>query len=106
MDDDRSIVYQVRRDADEPVIKEGLRRATDDLEYGHCGAFGVPKGAGWGAARGAGECFFRPVAGEHPETGRPNDTPSGRRVVQFKSNDSRDDIEVLQPVRAVVHSRI
>lgn len=104
VDDDRSIIYQVRKEApDGPVLKEGLlRRAADDLEYGHCGAFGVPQGALVDGRPAEHANVFvanwRVNAKKH--TGQ---TTRHQAVewVQFKLNGGGDDIEILQPVRAL-----
>jgi hypothetical protein len=122
VDDDRSIVYQLRRDRpDGPVIREGLlARSIDDWDalgdgkkyvrqFGHPVAFGVPKGA---SARGKplaqGNVFvakwrviglpYDPVRKaliQGRDTPRPRQT-QGVEWVQFRLNERGDDIELLQ----------
>lgn len=124
VDDDLSIVYQVRRDApDGTVLKEGfLARTRDDWDpfnegkkfvrqHGHPVAFGVPKGARiqgkpalhanvfvakWRVCARAVDPQKRFLI--HSDT----DPDIGRRTqgvewTQFRLNDREDDLEVLVP---------
>lgn len=124
VDDDRSVIYQIRRDApDGELLKEGmLRPAADDWdplgdgtrllrEHGHPVAFGVPRGA---------RIEGKPLAHENvfvakwrvnskgvldPASGTIRPPPDGHESlmgvewVQFRLNDAGNDIEILQPVR-------
>ncbi len=127
VDDERSIIYQVRRDApDGPVLKEaffargemdwkvpGLPPLAEGNVYykqhGHMVAFGVPKGALMGGKPAPHANLFvakwrvsaRPI---NLQTGFMTfeglDRTIGQRVewVQFRLNDRDDDIEIVQPV--------
>jgi hypothetical protein len=127
VDDERSIIYQVRRDApDGAVLKEeffargemdwkvpGLSPLADGNVYykqhGHMVAFGVPKGALVGGKPAPHANLFvakwrvsaRPI---DVKTGfmtfQKLDRTIGQRVdwVQFRLNDREDDIEIVQPV--------
>jgi hypothetical protein len=119
-DDDRSIVWQLRRDApDGPVVKEGfLSRALEDWEplgdgrmffkqHGHPVAFGVPQGAVIGGKPAPHANVFvakwrtravrldaasgKLVAEENSRAGQ------GVEWTQFQINEHGDDIEILQP---------
>jgi hypothetical protein len=126
VDDERSIIYQVRADApDGRVLKEGFLvqgvmnwkvpglppLAEGNVYYkqhGHMVAFGVPKGAliGGKPAPNANlfvakwRCSGRPI---NPATGfmtfQGLNRAIGRRVewAQFRLNDREDDIEFVQP---------
>jgi hypothetical protein len=119
-DDDRSIVWQLRRAApDGPVIREGfLSRAVDDWEplgngrkffkqHGHPVAFGVPQGALIGGQPAPHANLFvakwrtravriDPVTGRlvHDENSR---VGQGVEWTQFRLNERADAIEILQP---------
>jgi len=127
VDDERSIIYQVRRDApDGAVLKEdffargemdwkqpGLPPLAEGNVYykqhGHMVAFGVPKGALIGGKPAPHANLF---VAKWRVSGRPInlatgfmtfqglDRAIGRRVewVQFRLNDREDDIEIVQPV--------
>jgi len=124
VDDDRSIIYQVRKDApDGPLLKEGMfRRAADDWdplgdgsklmrEHGHPVAFGVPKGASFEGRPAAHANVFvakwrvNSKGALDPATGNVVRPPEGYEPlmgvewVQFRLNDAEDDIEIIQPVR-------
>ncbi len=93
VDDDRSIVYQIRRgSSDGPVIREGhLARFRDERQHGHPVAFGVPKGALIGGKPAPHANVF---AAQWRWGGK------GKRGVewaQFRLNDREDDLEILQP---------
>lgn len=129
VDDDRSIIYQIRKDApDGDLLKEGmLRQATDDWdpdgdgsrllsEYGHCGAFGVPKGAKFEGHPMAHENVFvarwrvnakgrlDPLTGAITAPADEAARHMGVEWVQFRLNDAGDDIDILQPVQPL-HER-
>jgi len=122
VDDDLSIVYQLRSDRwDGPIVKEGFVSQTlndwDPLkegarhvkQHGHVTGFGVPKGALIGGKRVPHENIFvvmwRQVArARHPETGwleevhvRPDlwEKTSEACWRHFRLNDSADDIAWL-----------
>jgi hypothetical protein len=125
VDDDRSIVYQLRHGApDGRVIREGLLvRSRSDwdplgdgrtciMQHGHPVAFGVPKGALIGGKPAPSANVFvakwRKCARlydknrnyvEHgskdPELERRTQTVEW---VQFRLNPAEDDIEIIQPV--------
>ena len=126
VDDERSVIYQVRRDGpDGPVLKEDfLARGEMDWklpglpplpqgqvyykQLGHVVAFGVPKGAIFGGKPAPhGNRFVikwrvsaRPVeatTGFMPFEGR--DHTIGMRVewMQCRLNDREDDLEIVQP---------
>ena len=126
VDDDLSIVYQLRSDGfDGLVIKEGiLARSINDWDpfedgghyvrqHGHPSAFGVPKGALMGGAAAANANVFavmwRRVARVlDPEGGyllvprKHRDLTARTQAVewmQFRLNDAQDDIEILQPAK-------
>jgi len=124
VDDDRSIIYQLRKDRpDGPVLKEGLlRRAVDDWdpfgdgsrllrEHGHPVVFGVPKSAKVGGAPAPNGNVFvakwrvNSKGMLDPATGAITRPPEGYgsmmavEWVQFRLNDKEDDIEILQPVQ-------
>lgn len=126
VDDDRSIVYQLRKDApDGLLIKEGLLRpAADDWdprgdgsrllrEHGHPVVFGVPKGARIsGKPAPSANAFIakwrvNSKGTLDPATGIISRPPEGHesllRVewVQFRLNDAEDDIEIVQPVQTL-----
>ena len=120
-DDDRSIIYQLRRNApDGPVVCEGLiARALDDWEpfldgnkcvrqYGSPVAFGVPRGARIdGKSLPHANVFavkWRVLAlAIEPGSGRVSNDPvlrartQGVMWAQFRLNDVEDHLEVLQP---------
>ena len=126
VDDERSIVWQLRRDAPEgPVVREGfLARAQADWrpdgvpaaadgkvwfkQHGHMVAFGVPKGAHIAGKPAVNANVF---VAKWRVLGRALDlkrdylektaapTTQGVEWVQFKLNAREDDIEILQPVR-------
>jgi hypothetical protein len=116
IDDDRSIVYQVRENApDGAVLRENfLSRCVDDWqphndgkiyrkEHGHPVAFGVPRGALIGGKRAPNENVFVAkwrVLGKTVEDGKVSrETTSktqGAEWVQFRLNEAGDDIEILQ----------
>jgi hypothetical protein len=124
VDDDRSIIYQLRADQpDGELIREGmLRRTIDDwdpdgdgsrhvMQLGHPIVFGVPRGAVIDGRPAPQANVFvaswrRNNFGRvNPDTGlvheRVTDDVERRlRVenVQFRLNDSGDDIELLTPV--------
>ncbi len=131
VDDERSIVYQLRRSApDGPVIKEGLLvRAKDNWrpegvppppegktyfkQHGHMVAFGVPSGAVKdGQLLPHANVFvaqWRVLARilDHQRDFLEK-TPAALHQktqavewVQFRLNDRGDDIEILQPVRVL-----
>ena len=126
VDDERSIIYQVRSDApDGPVLKEGfLARSEMDWrepglpplaagsvyykQLGHGVVFGVPKGALIGGKPAPHANLFVAkwrVSGRAIEvkTGfmpfESVDRTIGQRVewTQFRLNDREDDIEIVQP---------
>lgn len=126
VDDERSIIYQLRRDApDGPVLKEdflaraemdwrapGLPPAPEGHVYykqlGHMVAFGVPKGALIGGRPAPHANLF---VAKWRVSGRAIDLKTGfmpfekvdRTIgqqvewMQFRLNDREDDIEVVQP---------
>jgi hypothetical protein len=125
-DNDRSILYQLRRDGPlGPVLKEGLfaryREDWDALSDGgrhlrqhcHTGGFGVPLGALVRGRRVPHENLFVATWYRSPRAkGRgPDDLPStdledalfecafGVEWVQFRLNETGSDIEVVQPPR-------
>lgn len=120
VDDDRSIVYQLRKDMpDGPVLKEGLIQPTssdweplgDGAKFarnqGHPVGFGVPRGAlieGKPAPNAnvfaiAWRVSARELAGG--QLGKARAARSGRTQqvewMQCRLNDAGDDIEVLRP---------
>ncbi len=128
VDDNRSIVYQLRAGAyDGPVIKEGMvARSVDDWDpfgdgaryvrqHGHPGAFGVPRGARIGGRPAPHANLFvikwrRSARGLDPRTGLISDfraDPSLRERtqavewVQVRLNDAEDALEVVQPAQAL-----
>jgi hypothetical protein len=125
VDDDRSIVYQLRRGGPEgAVIKEGfLARTRNDWDpfgegkalvkqHGHPVAFGVPKGARIGGKPAAQANVFvakwRVVArildkekNYLERTGvdqRLADRSQSVEWVQFRLNEREDDVEIIKPV--------
>ena len=127
-DDNASIVWQLRRDGyDGPVIKEGLfAKSIDDWyplgdkyrcvkQHGHPGAFGVPKGALIdGAPAPHGNVFvvkwrkvarvFVPEGGYVMWQSEPREVRAKTQCVewaQFRLNDAEDDLDILQPARAL-----
>jgi len=125
-DDDRSIIWQLRRDSyDGAIIKEGMfAQSIDDWyplgdkyrcvrQYGSPVMFGVPKGALINGATPAHANVFavrwRKVARVFvPEGGyimflnQPDEVRARTQCVewcQFRLNDAEDDIEMLQPVQ-------
>jgi len=129
VDDDRSIVYQLRRGTpDGPVIKEGmLARSINDWDpsgdgkkvcvkqHGHPVAFGVPKGALIDGTPAPSANVFvakwrivgRMLDKEHdylqPASIDPDlhQRTQGVQWVQFRLNPAEDDIEILRPVTAL-----
>ena len=124
VDDDLSIVYQLREDSpDGGLIKEGmLSRSRNDwdpfgdgtktvLQHGHPVLFGVPKGARIGGKIRENANVFvakwrRKSPGNlDPESGTiERDKTMWTRTqavewTQFRLNDTEDDIEILQPKR-------
>jgi hypothetical protein len=128
VDDDCSVVYQLRRDGPVgPVLKEGLlARSVDDWDalgdgrisvrqHGHPVAFGVPRGA-WIGGRPAPHANlfvakWRRVARLYDRQRNlvvhQKEVPDLRRAtqavewVQFRLNDAEDDVEILDPVRVL-----
>lgn len=123
IDDERSVVYQVRKDApDGHVIKEGfLAQSIDDWDplkegkprvkqHGHVVSFGVPKGALIdGKPAGHANHFvalWRVVAVAYdPEKKAVPRTPPALRQqtqgvewVQFRLNEAESDLEIVQPL--------
>ena len=120
-DSDRSVVYQLRRDApDGPIIKEAMLGAGigdwDPLadgnlcfkQHGHPAAFGVPKGAlihGQPAPHGNLFVIKWRIVGMaiDPQTGRIiydeelDRTTQDVEWMQIRLNESEDDIEVVAP---------
>lgn len=124
VDDDRSIVYQLRRGTlDGPVLKEGfLARSINDWDpfnegkryvrqHGHPVAFGVPKRA---LIKGKPVPHANLFAAKWRVTARVLDPETNRLLhgtksedigsrtqgvewVQFRLNDREDDIEIVQP---------
>ncbi len=124
VDDDRSIIYQLRRGTpDGPVLKEGfLARSVNDWDpfnegkryvrqHGHPVAFGVPKGA---LIKGKTVPHANLFVVKWRVTARVLDPEKnlllhgaaseevGRRTqavewVQFRLNDREDDIDIVQP---------
>lgn len=93
VDDDRSIVYQVRRGAsDGPVIREGrLAQFRNERQHGHPVAFGVPKGALIGG---------KPAPNANVFAAKWRWGEAGKRGVewaQFRLNDRDDDLEMIEP---------
>ena len=129
VDDDRSIVYQVRRGApDGPVLKEGMLACADAdwdpfgdgkklcfKQHGHPVVFGVPKGAridGKPAPSAGVFAAKRRIVGrlldkQRDYLERASADPDlqtftqGVQWVQFRLNAAEDDIEILQPVAAL-----
>lgn len=121
IDDDRSIVYQLRHNSpDGELIKEGwLSRCVDDWqpledgrayrkEHGHPVAFGVPKDAIIDGETPLHAGLFVVkwrVLGKVVEEGRVSSEhgaqgpTQGVEWVQFRLNQAEDDIVVLQPPR-------
>ncbi|OGG46161.1 MAG: hypothetical protein A3F84_26135 [Candidatus Handelsmanbacteria bacterium RIFCSPLOWO2_12_FULL_64_10] len=126
VDDDRSIVYQLRDGGfDGPVIKEGmLARSIDDWDplgdgsqyvrqFGHPVAFGVPKGAVLGGRPAVSANVFvakwRVCARVLIRDGgyllwnrHPAELTRQTQAVQwmqFRLNEAEDDIEILQPAQ-------
>ena len=122
VDDDRSIVYQLRRGApDGELVKEGLLAAsTDDwdtagdgtpcvLQHGHPVLFGLPRGALFDGREPAHAGLFvakwriKAMGRFDPATGTVSrdhdlwDRTQGVRWAQFRLNDREDDIEIVQP---------
>ena len=122
VDDDRSIVYQLRRGApDGELVKEGLLAAsTDDwdttgdgtpcvLQHGHPVLFGLPRGATVDGREPAHAGLFvakwriKAMGRFDPATGTVSrdhdlwDRTQGVRWAQFRLNDREDDIEIVQP---------
>lgn len=124
-DDDRSIIWQLRRDSyDGPIIKQGMfAESIDDWyplggkyrcvrQHGCPVMFGVPKGALINGVTPAHANVFavkwRKVARVFvPEGGyimfmsQPDEVRGRTQCVegcQFRLNDAEDDIDVLQPV--------
>ena len=117
MDDDRSIVWQLRQDApDGPVLKEGFFSQavggwnpkggdrTYFKQHGHPVLFGVPKGA---CIRGKGLPHDNLFVAKWRVIGIPettlryteiNDT-IGVEWLQFRLNDREDDLEIVEPAR-------
>jgi hypothetical protein len=129
VDEDRSIVYQVRAGGfDGLVLKEGLlARSVDDWDplgdggryfkaHGHPGGFGVPKGA-WVGGRPAphanlfvlkwyryGRRFSAPDRLERPlaeSSGRLHQQTISTQWVHARLNEGGNDIEILEPARAL-----
>ncbi len=126
VDDERSIVWQLRRDApDGPVVKEGfIARAQADWrpeglpaaaegkvwfkQHGHMVAFGVPKGALIADRPAVNANVFvakwRVLARaldlkrDYLEKTHAAAT-QGVEWVQFRLNEREDDLEILQPVQ-------
>jgi hypothetical protein len=126
VDEDRSIIYQVRAGAFNGVIlKEGiLARTADDWDplgdgsryfkaHGHPGGFGVPKGA-WIGGHPAPQAnlfvikwynYARPFSApdrlERP-LGESAEKLSARTIrvqwVHVRLNDAEDDLEIVEPV--------
>lgn len=129
VDDDRSIIYQLRKDApDGQMIKEGLlRKAADDWdpmgdggrllrEHGHPTVFGVPMGANIDGRPAPNANIFvakwrvNSKGSIDPETGNIVAPPDGYGILmhvewtQFRLNDQGDDIEIIQqpaPMRQI-----
>lgn len=126
VDDERSIVWQLRRDApDGPLVREGfLARAVLDWRgeglapaeegrvwfklHGHMVAFGVPKGARLaGQPAAAANVFVAKwrVAARALDVKRDYlekttaDGSHGVEWMQFRLNEREDDLEILQPAR-------
>ncbi len=124
VDDDRSIVWQIRRDGpDGTVVREGLfARTRDDWDphnqgkafsrqQGHPVAFGVPKGARIGGkpaphanvfvARWYVSARLLDRARNHLEHSTADIGFAGPRLfvegVQFRLNEAGDDLEILRP---------
>ncbi len=122
VDDDRSIVYQLRRGApDGELVREGvLAAATDDWDatgdgtpsvrqHGHPVLFGLPKGAVIDGREPVHAGLFvakwriKAMGRFDPATGtvsRDHDLwerTQGVQWAQFRLNDREDDIEVVQP---------
>jgi hypothetical protein len=125
VDDDLSIVYQLRADAPNGrVIREGhlarTRTDWDPLErgdrlikqHGHPVLFGVPKGARLGGNVPAHANLFvakwrvvgitldheRRMLTRGPADNRIREQTQGVEWVQFRLNDREDDIDIVQPV--------
>ena len=121
-DDDRSCVYQLRRDApDGPLIKEGmLSPAINDWDpfgdgqlcfkqHGHPVGFGVPRGA-LVAGRPAPHANLFVIKWRvlglafAPETGRVSydadlhNRTQGVEWMQIRLNQAEDDIEIVEPI--------
>lgn len=130
VDEDRSIIYQIRAGAfNGRVLKEGLLAATSDdwdplgdgsryfRAHGHPGGFGVPKGAriGGRAAPHANlfvltwyqyaRAFSAPDRLERPladASARIGGKTRSVQHVHVRLNDAGDDIELLDPVSDLV----
>lgn len=126
VDDERSIVYQVRKDApDGPVLKEGfLAQSINDWDplgdgskvvrqHGHPVIFGVPRGALIdGKPAPNGNLFvvkwrviaigYDPVLKKihHDNTAALGQKTQGVQWTQIRLNDEENDIAVVQPTRA------
>ena len=123
VDDDRSIIYQLRADSpDGRLICEGrLQRSIDDwdsdgdgsrcvLQHGHPGVFGLPKGTLIKGQRAENANLFMARWRRNsygildPETGIVERIRDGHlrqlhvEEVQFRLNEADDDIEVLTPI--------
>jgi hypothetical protein len=126
VDDDRSIVYQVRRDGpDGEVLKEGMLRARDDhwdprgdgADYtrnqGHPVAFGVPRGALMHGRPAPHANLFvikwRVTARDLTQIGgagaqKPREADRSGRTqfvewMQCRLNADGNDIEIVQPIQ-------
>ncbi len=122
VDDERSIIYQVRKDTpDGPILREGwIARSIFDWdplgrgerfhkEHGHPIAFGVPKGALIGGRPAPHANVFAikwRVIGkqiqpggrlEHPRGVKLSRTGQGVEWLQCRLNDADDDLEILRP---------
>jgi hypothetical protein len=127
VDDDRSVIYQLRQGApDGRVIREGLLvRSRSDwdplgdgrtsiMQHGHPVAFGVPKGALIAGKPAPSANVFvakwRKCARLYDKSRNyvehgSKDPELERRTqavewVQFRLNAAEDDIEIIQPIRA------
>ncbi len=121
-DDDRAIVWQLRRDApDGGIMKQGFfARALEDWQpagearkffkqHGHPVAFGVPRGARRNGRPVPHHNVFvvkwrtRGVLPGSAEAGESEKSRAGQGVewAQFRLNDSGDDLEMLQETRTL-----
>ncbi len=124
VDEDRSVVYQLRRDAyDGPVLAEGfVARAADDWDvlgdgvkhpryYGSPIVFGVPKGVNLeGSPTDHANCFAvicrcnpRQLAADGTLVKVPEADPEffnnlHMQWAQYRLNDAEDDLEIVSPL--------